>query len=274
MSSATGGGVVPDHTGQMGLARLWNRQLERYPDTAMRTVYLGITVLATIVLYYELFIQGAVATKIIEHFNFTFTEFVFVLVIGNAVGAFASLAAGLADRWGRANLVVGGLLVAGLLVLFALPNASSTAEYTVFFALLSVVEGMALVATPALIRDFSPQLGRGVAMAFWAMGPVLGSLVVTEVSSHTLASHPDWQYQFRVCGIVGLIVWLIVLLGLRELSPQLRDQLMVSIRDRELIEARAAGIDPERLLKGHWRQMLRLDVIAPALAISLFLLLY
>jgi ACS family D-galactonate transporter-like MFS transporter len=76
-----------------------------------------------------------------------------------------------------------------------------------------MVEGMALVATPALIRDFSPQLGRGVAMGFWTMGPVLGSLVVTEVSSRTLGSHPDWQYQFRVAGVVGLIVWAITLVG-------------------------------------------------------------
>jgi MFS transporter, ACS family, D-galactonate transporter len=231
-------------------------------------------VLATVILYYELYIQGAVATKIIAHYNFTFTEFVFVLVIGNAVGAFASLGAGLADRWGRANLVVGGLLLTGLLTAFALPYASGKAEYTVFFALLSMVEGMALVATPALIRDFSPQLGRGVAMGFWTMGPVLGSLVVTEVSSRTLGSHPDWQYQFRVAGVVGLIVWAITLVALRELSPRIRDQLMVSMRDRALVEARAAGIEPEKLLAHHWRQMLRLDIVAPALAISLFLLLY
>ena len=257
-----------------GARRLWDRQLPHYPDTNRRMAYLGITVAATITLYYELYIQGAVATKIISHFGFTFTQFVFVLVIGNALGAFASLAAGLADRWGRANLVVGGLLLTGLIILFGLPNASSKAEYTVMFALLSIVEGICLVATPALIRDFSPQLGRGAAMAFWTMGPVLGSLVVTEVSSHTLASHPDFQYQFRVCGIVGLIVWFITLVGLRELSPKLRDQLMVSIRDRALIEARAAGIEPEKLLKHHWKQMLRLDVIGPAFGISVFLLLY
>ncbi len=274
MSTANGGIAVPAHPPRHGLGRLFDRQLDRYPNTRPRTMYLGITVLATVVLYYELYIQGAVATKIIQHFGFTFTQFVFVLVIGNAVGAFASLGAGLADRWGRANLVVGGLLITGLIIAFGLPNATSKAEYTVMFALLSMVEGMALVATPALIRDFSPQLGRGVAMAFWTMGPVIGSLVVTEVSSHTLASHPNWQYQFHVCGIVGLAVWLITLIGLRELSPQLRDQLMVSIRDRALVEARAAGIKPEKLLKHHWRQMLRLDIISPALAISLFLMLY
>src|SRR3954447_22727332 len=91
-----------------GLRRLWDRQLPHYPDTGARTAYLAITVLSTIVLYYELYIQGAVATKIIEDFGFTFTEFVFVLVVSNAIGACASLFAGLADRWGRANLVVAG----------------------------------------------------------------------------------------------------------------------------------------------------------------------
>jgi MFS transporter, ACS family, D-galactonate transporter len=74
--------------------------------------------------------------------------------------------------------------------------------------------------------------------------------------------------------VVGLIVWAITLVGLRELSPRIRDQLMVSMRDRALVEARAAGIEPEKLLAHHWRQMLRLDIVAPALAISLFLLLY
>jgi ACS family D-galactonate transporter-like MFS transporter len=49
---------------------------------------------------------------------------------------------------------------------------------------------------------------------------------------------------------------------------------MYSTRERALIEARAAGIEPERALKGHWRQMLKLDIVGPAVAISAFLLLY
>ncbi|MGI8679603.1 MAG: MFS transporter [Jatrophihabitans sp.] len=257
-----------------GVNALWDRQLPHYPNTGPRLLYLGITVAATIALYYELYVQGAVSNTIIADFHFSFQLFVTIVAISNVCGALASLAAGLADRWGRANLVVVGLLLTGLLVLFAIPNATSKLEFGVYSALVGIVEGMALVATPALIRDFSPQVGRGTAMAFWTMGPVLGSLVVTEVSSHTLSSHSDWQYQFRICGIVGLIVWFIALLGLRELSPRLRDQLMVSMRDRELIEARAAGIDPEQATKGHWRQMLKLDVAGSALAISLFLMAY
>jgi ACS family D-galactonate transporter-like MFS transporter len=257
-----------------GLSRLWDRKLSHYPETGPRSLYLAITVLATVVLYYELYVGGAVATQIIDEFGFSFTYFVFISVIGNAVGAFASLFAGFTDRWGRANLVVIGLLITGLIIAFGLPNAGNKTTYTVLFAVLSFVEGVVLVATPALIRDFSPQVGRGVAMGFWTLGPVLGSLVVTEVSSNTLGSHPDWRFQFYVCGIAGLVVFVIALVGLRELSPALRDQLMVSMRDRALIEARAAGLDPEVALKGSWRQMLRFDIVGSAFAISVFLLLY
>src|SRR4051794_15859105 len=257
-----------------GPRRFWDRQLPHYPETGRRSLYLAITVLATVVLYYELYIAGAVATQIIAEFGMSFTFFVFVSVVGNLVGAFASLFAGLADRWGRANLVVGGLLITGLIIAVGLPNASSKGVYMALFAVLSFVEGIVLVATPALIRDFSPQVGRGMAMGFWTLGPVLGSLVVTEVSSNTLDSHPDWRWQFYVCGIAGLVVFLVALVGLRELSPALRDQLMVSMRDRALIEARAKGLDTERALQGHWRQMLRFDVIGSAFAISIFLLLY
>ncbi|HEU5428763.1 MAG TPA: MFS transporter [Actinocrinis sp.] len=253
---------------------LWHRQLTRYPDTAARYAYLAIVVAATVVLYYELYIQYAVSTAIITHYNMTFTYFVYVSVVGNAVGAFASLLAGLADRWGRANLTVYGLLITGALVAFAVPNAGSKGMFLFLIALVSFVEGIILVTTPALVRDFSPQLGRASAMGFWTMGPVVGSLVVTAVTSHTYSGSTTWQDEFRYAGWAGLLVFVIALFGLRELSPQLRDQIMVSLRDRALIEARAKGLDTESVLRGHWRQMLRTDILSSALAISLFLLLY
>ncbi|WP_018503140.1 MFS transporter [Parafrankia discariae] len=257
-----------------GIRRLWARQLAHYPGTGPRQLYLAITVIAAIFLYYALYVQGAVATQIITAFDFSFTAFVFVSVIGNAVGAGASLFAGLADRWGRANLVVGGLLLVALIALFGLPHAPGQAGFTVMYAMLCFVEGIVLVATPALVRDFSPQVGRGVAMGFWTLGPVLGSLTVTMVSSNTLDAHPDWRFQFYVCGVVGLFVFVLAALGLRELTPALRDQLMVSLRDRALVEARAAGLDPEQAGRESWRRVLRFDVLGPAFAISMFLLLY
>ena len=92
--------------------------------------------------------------------------------------------------------------------------------------------------------------------------------------SHTLAHLHAWQDQYIICGIAGLGIFAVALVGLRELSPGLRDQLMVSIHDRALIEARAKGIDVEAALRKPWRQMLHLDVIGSALAVSVMLLFY
>jgi hypothetical protein len=54
-----------------------------------------------------------------------------------------------------------------------------------------------------------------------------------------------WTHEYIICGIAGLIVWVIASCLLRELSPALRDQLMVTMRDRALIEAKAKGMSEE-----------------------------
>jgi MFS family permease len=259
---------------RFSLQDLWRRQLDSYPPRLSRYAYLAVVVVATVVLYYQLYIQYAVSTDVISHYGMTFTYFVYVSVIANIVGAFASLLAGLADRWGRANLVVYGLLVVGLLTAFGLPNAPDERAYLVLFSGVAFVEGMILVATPALVRDFSPQLGRASAMGYWTMGPVIGSLVVTVVVSRTLVGSSGWQDEMRYAGISGLVVFLVALFTLRELAPPLRDQIMVTLRDQELIEARAKNLDVTALLQGQWRQMLRIDVVGSAFAIAIYLLLY
>ncbi|GAA1365948.1 MFS transporter [Streptomyces beijiangensis] len=263
---------VTDDAPPGALSRLWRRDLASYPDPARRYACLGIVIATTIVLYYLLYVQYAVATSIIAHYDMTFGYFILLSVLGNAIGAFASLIAGLADRWGRANMVVYGLLLAAVLVLF-LPSAQNKTAYLVLFSALYFIEGIVLVATPALIRDFSPQVGRATAMGSWTMGPVIGSLVVTSVTSATLDTS-SWQDELRYAGVSALVVFVIALLGLKELSPRLRDQVMVSLRDRALVEARARGIEDSARTGGHWRQMMRLDVIGPAFAISVFLLFY
>ena len=55
--------------------------------------YLAIVVVATIVLYYELYIGGAVSPNIIAGFGMTFPFYVYISVVGNAIGAFGSLLA-------------------------------------------------------------------------------------------------------------------------------------------------------------------------------------
>src|SRR5580693_9747087 len=107
-----------DNTRPSGASWLWRRQLDAYPNTRPRFVYLGITVLATIMLYYELYVAGSVSTLILANLHASFTFFVLLLAFGNLIGAFGALLAGLADRLGRANIVVGGLLVTGIMTAF------------------------------------------------------------------------------------------------------------------------------------------------------------
>jgi MFS transporter, ACS family, D-galactonate transporter len=262
-----------------GLSSLWRRQLGAYPNTVARVSFLAITVLATIMLYWELYVGGSVSTLILQDFGMSFTFFVTTLAIGNLIGAFGSLFAGLTDRLGRANMVVFGLLFTGVFTAFVLPAAPNKWVFTIEGFVVGVVEGICLVATPALIRDFSPQVGRATAMGFWTSGPVLGSLVVFLVGSATVPAlvtnaHHTWTHEYLICGLVGIVVFFVAFIGLRELSPQLRDQLMVTMHDRALIEMRAKGLDIESALRRPFRQLIKPDVVISAFAVSIMLLIY
>jgi len=243
--------------------------------------YLAITVLATITLYYELYVGGSVSTLLLPNLGMSFTFYVVTVAFGALIGAFGSLFAGLADRFGRANLVVFGLLFSGVFVAFIMPAATSKWPFTIESFVVSFVEGMCLVATPALIRDFSPQVGRATDMGFWTSGPVLGSLIVAVVGTATIpavVTDPRfWTHEYHIAGIAGLVVFVIAFIGLKELSPQLRDQLMVTLRDRALIEAKAKGMteaDIEAALRHPFRQLIKTDIIVSSLAVSIMLLIY
>ena len=70
--------------------RLWDRRLVHYPSTRPRIAYLGIVVLATIVVYYELYVIGAVAPSIIQQYGMSFRYFVDISVF-SAAAKYASI---------------------------------------------------------------------------------------------------------------------------------------------------------------------------------------
>ncbi len=179
----------------------------------------------------------------------------------------------LSDRLGRSNLIVYGLLVTGLATL-AISLAGTLVVFLLLTLVLGFVEGVILVVTPALVRDFSPRFGRALAMGFWTVGPVGGSVFATAVASQTLTVYGSWQSQYIIAGIVGLIVFVICFFYLRELSPGLRDQIMHTAKEKEVVEARASSIDVEGAVQHPWRQMLQPRLIISSLGISLYLLMY
>ncbi len=261
--------------GRQGPAHnLWKRQLSQYPDTLPRLGYLAIVVLTTIMLYYLYYVEGAVTPLLLPYYHMSFQFFLYLLVVSNAIGAFSAFIGGLSDKIGRANLTIYGTLLVALIQLFAIPHITDKYWFAASYCVIGFVEGVILVSTPALMRDFSPQLGRGAAMGFWALGPTMGALSASLVATHTLSHLGPWQDQFIISGLVCLGVVTIAFFFLRELSPQLRDQLMVTERERALVEARAMGIDVQKATVHPIRSMMKIDLITSSIAISVFLLFY
>ena len=254
--------------------RLWYRTLNTYPSRGPQVAYLVVTVATTVAVYYQLFVTAGVATLQLEQFHMSFRYYMMMIALSNLAGAFASLTGRLCDRFGRANVIAYGLLCTSLLVLVALPHAPNKEMLLIETCLLGGIEGVVLVASPALIRDFSPQLDRGKAMGVWVLGPVIGTYLVSRVASSTLPVYKTWQSQYYICGAAGLLVFVIAVGWLRELSPQLRGQVVVSERERILLELRATGIDVAKSTRHAWRRVCRARILAPAIGYSLGLTIY
>jgi sugar phosphate permease len=111
-------------------------------------------------------------------------------------------------------------------------------------------------------------------MGFWTVGPVGGSVLATTVASQTLTVTGTWQSQYVISGIVGVVIFLVCFLFLRELSPGLRDQVMNTVKEKDVVESRAKSIDVEKAIEHPWRQMLNPRLIISAFGISVFLLIY
>ena len=264
---------MPHASSATGLSRLWQRELAHYPRAGVRALNLAIIVLTTILFYYQYYVISGVATQVMSGNHMTFTYYMWINVISAFASAVTSAFGGITDRYGRANLVVVGLLGCALVCLLGFPSAHSSGAVMFWYALLGALEGVVLVATPALVRDFSPQVGRATAMGFWTIGPVAGALISSFVISKSIGHH-TWQGEYAISGWAGIGVFLLALFFLRELAPGVRDQVIVSDEDIALADARARGIDVDAALKNPVRQLMHFDVVGSAVAISLYLAIY
>ena len=254
------------------LAGASGRVLGRYPEDRVRYAQLGLVAAATITVWWQGDVAGAVAPLLLPDLGMSFSFFLTMVSILAGLAGIASGLTGLLGRWGRANLMAGGLLVSSALTLVAIPLAQSKWPFVVAYGGQRFVDGIVLVATVALVRDLSPQMSRARAMALWTIGPATAALLVHFTANHTLGVFGTWQSQYVICGIVSTAVALALVCFLRELSPKLRDQRMVRRVDSPVVERRA-----ERGEVSHTdgvsaiRQVLTPRVIAASLGIGLFL---
>ena len=221
-------------------------ELYKYPNTLPRLGYLSIVVLTTIMLYYLYYVEGAVTPLMLPYYHMSFQYFLYLLVVSNRIRRLQCVHRRplRQDRPGQPHHLRDA--DRGVIQLFAIPHITDKFWFAASYCVIGFVEGVILVSTPALIRDFSPQMGRGAAMGFWAIGPSMGALAASLVATHTLSHLAPWQDQFIILGLVCLGVVIIAFFFLRELSPQLRDQLMVSERERARSSKRGQGVSTSR----------------------------
>jgi MFS family permease len=262
---------------RLDLRKLWRRDLSTYPVGSYRLFLLAIVILANIVFTWTVAAGTAATTVIFPHFDMTLNYYADLIVVAGIVGGVASYISSFGDRWGRANLVVIGLIINAVFALWAIPDAPSKTWFSIFTCILYLADGAIFVGTPALVRDFSPQMQRGLAMGFWTFGPVAGYFVLAAVARAYLPLHvtfANWQNLNRFSGYAALVMFVICLLFLRELSAGMRSQRMSRVRERVLVEARACGIDLAAATRNRWRQMLHVNTVLSPIAINLFLVIY
>jgi MFS family permease len=147
-----------------------HRYLEHYPSNNRRIWYLALAVIATIMLYYESYVLPSVAPLVLTSFKLDVATYTRILLLSNLIGAISAIFGSLSDRIGRSNLIVYGLLITGIgTIVISFVNVLWL--FFVVIGALGFIEGIILVATPALVRDFSPRFGRALAMGFWTVGP-------------------------------------------------------------------------------------------------------
>lgn len=213
-----------------------HRVLETYPTGWYRWWMLLLTVFATIVSFYE-FGFSALLPLWLPSLHFTREQFGWFLTCVVFLSGFSAMAGGpLADRHGR--VVVIDLCLAGILLLtFANLLMTNFWSFVIVRGLMNLVAGLMWGALGGLTRDMSPRVSRGAAFGLLTLGAVACQWLWNQVPAWTLPIFHSWQSQIVMMGALGIVLYIPVLLWLKDLSPKLRLMVMDSEAEGEAFES-------------------------------------
>ncbi|MFZ0889007.1 MAG: MFS transporter [Candidatus Binataceae bacterium] len=203
------------------------RTLQTYPVGAYRWLMLGLTVLATILASYEF--QLAPLLPILLPFlhmsHLGYGYFITFIVLVSGVSAFVG--GPLADRYGRVVLID---ICLGAVTILTFSNVLITGvvSFVLIRTAMGIVGGLMAGAGAALVRDMSPRLSRATAFGLFTIGPVGASFLANAIAGATLPVFHTWQSQIWIMGALGVLMYIPILLWLKDLSPELRLQVFRS----------------------------------------------
>ncbi len=247
----------------------WQRELVHYPAAPARVWYLVVTLAIAVTLYSHVFVAVSALPLLQRELGFTLQHFGLFFMLVFLVSAISSLFGSLSDRLGRANLVVYGSILSGLLTL-GIALTGTTSSFFIAGWILTFVEGVLQITLLALVRDFSPRMSRAFALGFYSIGPWGGQILAATVARLTLPVYGTWQSQYVISSALSLLVALIAFLGLRELGPGLRGQVVMTADAAAGLEERAARFDVAAATRHPWRQMLRSSILLSSLGYGFY----
>jgi len=200
------------------------RTLEVYPKGAHRWAMLGLTVLATILAAYE-FQLAPLLPLLLPYLHLShvgYGAFITFAVLISGISAF--FGGPLADRYGRVVLI--DICLGAVTVLtFANLLITGIVSFVIIRAGMGIVGGLMAGAGAALVRDMSPRLSRALAFGLFTIGPVGANFIANAIAGATLPIYHTWQSQIWIMGGLGILMYIPILLWLKDLSPTLRMQI-------------------------------------------------
>ncbi|WP_258111640.1 MFS transporter [Alicyclobacillus sp. SP_1] len=261
---------VDKSNGVLGWFR--RRDVVIYPRGWLQIGLLVLVIIANVVANYE----GELAPVVpilLPFLKLNLIDYGFI-VGGTTVvsGIVAMLLGSRFDRYGRTVFIVLGTFITAIAV-FAMVLVHNTLEFIIVRLIMAIVLGLVLPATTGLVRDFTPRVGRALGFGLWTFGPVGANFLAAGVAGWTLPIfHDRWQSQFYIMGTVCLVISIVVALFIRDLSPNLRAQIVRNHQDVRTAEKNASRVRGEianpRLVFASFR------IWSLAVGIVLFLLVY
>jgi MFS family permease len=199
-----------------------HRTLETYPVGAHRWAMLMLTVLATIVSFYE-FQFAPLLPLWMPALHFSLDDFGWFLLFAVLLsGGSAMIGGPLADRHGR--IIVIDVCLAIIIVLtFANLLMTGFWSFVIVRGAMNLTAGLMWGALGGLTRDMSPRVSRGAAFGLLTVGAVGCIFLWNFISGETLPLfHNAWQSQIWIMGILAIVMYIPVLLWLKDLHPNLR----------------------------------------------------
>jgi MFS family permease len=259
---------------------LWKRDLTAYPKGPLRWALLFLVTAGGICLTSLGLVIGSISPLLIQQTGMSTDFYSYLLVVAGLCGAATAYFSSLTDRIGRANLIVFGALIAGLIAFFGVPSAHTKWEFAVWYCVMGFADGVALVGTPTLMRDFTPQTGRATAMGVNTLGTGASALLISFFASRLLAHTTDWRVMLHLVGGAALATFVVLLFTLRELPPHLRGQVVATRADEGVLERVTDASDDEKVIAAasagwaKWRQVITPRIVSANLAIMLYLVIF